>query len=319
MTCNTCQKYFGLLTRELACPKCGYSYCKSCLKYKWKVPNTGQQKKICGPCFNKSSRSNSHFTNDLTPGELTKKLEYLENPAKPPIVLYKGPSKLDELGKNLDPADKIILDRLKNLKGMRNEVGPVPTEDEIRQRLAQLRDQHFDSTNQPKNVYQADTRSDQQKADDLITEYLGALALNKNTEEAASNIDQVIQSRLDRLRGVDSSKYSNTNVMDYKEQSEEDETRKIIEEALARARLMPTTDKDSDLDEDLNKTSSEDDETECMYCNTCEDCKDLVWCHTCEKKVQCRDCFEDNHDEEQIETHKVVPYFLRPRVSSSKK
>ena len=51
-------------------------------------------------------------------------------------------------------------------------------------------------------VHKIDTRTDQQKTDDLLEEYLSALAIKKSNED----VDKDIRSRLDNLRGIDSSK-----------------------------------------------------------------------------------------------------------------
>ena len=50
MSCNTCSKSFGLITREKDCKNCGFSYCSSCLRYKQFVAKINQNVKVCGPC-----------------------------------------------------------------------------------------------------------------------------------------------------------------------------------------------------------------------------------------------------------------------------
>ena len=75
----------------------------------------------------------------------------MENPSKPPIVMYRRYSKLDKLGDGLDPIDQEIVNRLKKLK-TENLQGPPPSEDEIKRRLALLKDQDPDSFNQPAYV-----------------------------------------------------------------------------------------------------------------------------------------------------------------------
>ena len=50
MSCNTCDKSFGLVTREKDCKNCGFSYCSSCLRYKQYVAKVNQNVKVCGPC-----------------------------------------------------------------------------------------------------------------------------------------------------------------------------------------------------------------------------------------------------------------------------
>lgn len=68
------------------------------------------------------------------------RLDSLENPVKPPIVIYKHTDHWDALKKGLEPADQQIVDRLQKLKEKERNIS-VPTIDEIRQRLALLKDQ----------------------------------------------------------------------------------------------------------------------------------------------------------------------------------
>lgn len=68
-------------------------------------------------------------------------MDSLENPVKPPIVIYKHTDHWDTLKKGLEPADQQIVDRLQRLKDEELYNISVPTIDEIRQRLALLKDQ----------------------------------------------------------------------------------------------------------------------------------------------------------------------------------
>lgn len=65
--------------------------------------------------------------------------------------MYRQGSKLDKLGAGLDPADQEIVNRLKKLRNEDKEV-PLPTEDDIRRRLALLKDQDPNDVNKPINV-----------------------------------------------------------------------------------------------------------------------------------------------------------------------
>ena len=65
--------------------------------------------------------------------------------------MYKQKSKLDRLKADLDPADQKIVDRLKKLRDEDKQL-PPPTEDEIRRRLALLKDQDPDIIHEPINV-----------------------------------------------------------------------------------------------------------------------------------------------------------------------
>lgn len=64
----------------------------------------------------------------------------MENPAKPPIVMYKHINHWDKLRKGLEPVDQEIVDRLQKLKDKEKNI-PLPTVEEIKRRLALLKDQ----------------------------------------------------------------------------------------------------------------------------------------------------------------------------------
>ncbi|XP_034935229.1 abscission/NoCut checkpoint regulator isoform X2 [Chelonus insularis] len=244
MACSTCQSKFSFFTREHGCPSCGFSYCNKCLKYKWQLSSEPMQK-ICGPCYNRLAANkmdnNYKSTNDqllpstssiekhheiLAPIDVEKKLESLDNPVRPPIVMYKQ-GRWDKFKSGLDPVDQALVDRLRKLKEEDKQY-PPPTTDEIRRRLALLKDQDPDQAHT--NIYKIDTRSDQEKTEDLIQEYLETLQLSP-TKDSTESIEQ----RLNALKEIDPSKSSsNLNSSEY---DEKNVTKKLIEKALAEAAL----------------------------------------------------------------------------------
>lgn len=142
-------------------------------------------------------------------------MDSLENPVKPPIVIYKQGNRWDTLKKGLEPADQQIVDRLRKLKDKDCNIS-VPTIDEIKQRLALLKDQDPQASGSNVinvciykqcviklfgflsiifvQVNQVDTRTDQEKADDLIQEYLAEIELPTTTD-----LCKEIQMRMDFL------------------------------------------------------------------------------------------------------------------------
>lgn len=72
---------------------------------------------------------------------IIRRLENLENPAAPPIIMYKQDSKILALRSGLSPADQKLVDRLEKLKD--DGKGPPPSESEIRQRLASLKGENY--------------------------------------------------------------------------------------------------------------------------------------------------------------------------------
>ncbi|XP_001607524.2 abscission/NoCut checkpoint regulator isoform X1 [Nasonia vitripennis] len=324
MSCNNCQAKFSFFTKEVGCAKCGFSYCTKCLKYKVQLPVVGE-KKICGRCYNKMQTVAKPVTatedfsipdgldEPLAPIDITKKMESLENPARPPITMYRQGSKLDRLQVGLDPIDQEIVNRLKKLKDEDKQL-PPPTEDEIRRRLALLQDQDPDFENQPVNIHQVDTRTDQEKTDDLIKEYLEILEISK----ASGEIDTDIQARLDNLRGIDSSKHKN-DITDFEEDDDETATMKVIQKALAEATLEA---KYGDVDElvdieteqgaQCSKNTHHDDYVD--TCVLCDQTANLVMCKGCTGDLYCPVCFEDNHDDFEMHKHTTVPF--KPRKYS---
>ena len=82
---------------------------------------------------------------------LHSRLESLENPAKPPIIMYAHGGHWDKFKRGLEPADQEIVDRLRKLKGEDSEVSPPSVED-IKRRLALLKDQDPESNVKPIDV-----------------------------------------------------------------------------------------------------------------------------------------------------------------------
>lgn len=80
------------------------------------------------------------FMNSIIILDIWSRLDSLENPVKPPIVIYKHTDHWDALKRGLEPADQQIVDRLRKLKDEERNIS-VPTIDEIKQRLALLKDQ----------------------------------------------------------------------------------------------------------------------------------------------------------------------------------
>lgn len=85
------------------------------------------------------------------------RINALDNPVKPPIVIYKQ-GRWDKFKAGLDPADQAIVDRLRKLKD-EDKRPPPPTTEEIRRRLALLKDQDPDQV-QPTEVIQYISRID---------------------------------------------------------------------------------------------------------------------------------------------------------------
>ncbi|XP_003694443.1 abscission/NoCut checkpoint regulator [Apis florea] len=306
MFCNICQTKFSFFTKEVACPGCDFSCCSKCLKYKFNIPDKGV-KKICGRCFNKKNYSNksSCYNNIkmldeheelMVPVDITKKLDSLENPAKPPIVIYKHTNHWDKFKNGLEPVDQEIVERLRKLK--EEDKTTTLSVDEIRRRLALLKDEDGDINQQKINIHQVDIRTDQQKTDDLIEEYLKQLELSSSSDSVSE-----IQTRLRSLQGINK-EHSINDIND-----ENHVTNKLIAKALAEAELEKKYEENMDkLEEmeieEIKHINDEDEKPSCIMCDQTEDLEQCLGCHG---DLYCAICFEDNHDDFEMKKHKREP------------
>lgn len=314
MSCNTCQSKFSFFKKEHACPTCGFSHCSKCLKYQHNVPNKGV-KKICGRCYNKNQSINK-LSNSmesppsdssggaLAPIDITRKLDSLENPAKPPIVMYAHENHWDKFKTGMEQADQEIVDRLRKLKGEDKNI-PLPSVNEIKRRLAILKDEVPED--KQVNIHQVDRRTDQEKTDDLIKEYLERLKLSSRSDP-----DGEIEARLRALQDINNSRSNSTQSHGYNDFDDEDEhemTKKIIKKAMAEAALERKYDDVDELEEmEVESGSPNGDENEKPSCVMCEQTADLVRCTGCSGDLYCPICFEDNHDDFEMGKHKTVPF-----------
>ncbi|XP_017759338.1 PREDICTED: abscission/NoCut checkpoint regulator [Eufriesea mexicana] len=309
MSCSICQTKFSFFTREVACPGCGFSCCSKCLKYKCNIPDKGV-KKVCGRCFNKHNFTNKPACNNniemdeheepMAPVDIKKKLDSLENPGKPPIVMYKHTNHWDKFKNGLEPADQEIVERLRKLK--EEDKTTALSVDEIKRRLALLKDEDPDANQCKSNIHQVDTRTDQQKTDDLIQEYLQQLELSSGSDSVGE-----IQARLRSLQDINDKprKYSANDVDD----DEKHVTKKLIAKALAEAELEKKYEEDVDeLEEmeveDVKHTDDEDEKPSCVMCDQTENLERCLGCHG---DLYCTVCFDDNHDDFEMKKHKREP------------
>ncbi|XP_033336619.2 abscission/NoCut checkpoint regulator [Megalopta genalis] len=325
MSCNICQAKFSFFTKEVACPGCGYSHCGKCLKYKCTIPD-GRVAKVCGRCYNNYNSvkkvnsldrtAMSHEQEEsLALVDITKKLDSLENPAKPPIVMYKHANHWDKFKSGLEPVDQVIVDRLRKLK--EKDKSSALSVDEIRKRLALLKDEDPGGAGNSKtNIHLVDLRTDQQKTDDLIQEYLSQLELTSGSDPISE-----IHSRLRSLRGLSNihERHSDEITDDDDDDGNDEETRitkKLIAKALAEAALEKQYEEDIDELEDMEVDTSKrvykedkeakDEDEEKPTCVMCDESRNLEKCLGCYGDLYCSACYENNHDESEMKKHKKI-------------
>lgn len=129
----------------------------------------------------------------LSKSSLEKSLQMISPPQQAPITIYPGPAAGMA---NLSKADLEIAQRLENLR--KSHIAEVPTEEEMASRLAHLKGLPEDHYVKPSIVHQQpDTRTDGQKADDLVAQAMSEVSLEAKVAKA----DDELEARLARLRG----------------------------------------------------------------------------------------------------------------------
>ncbi|XP_049785119.1 abscission/NoCut checkpoint regulator isoform X2 [Schistocerca cancellata] len=330
MSCRGCASNFGFFRKEVGCPNCGFSYCAKCLKYKVIVPKLGTSHHlVCQDCY-KKLENHQHIGSSepvLPPSQaVIKSLESLENPAKPPIIVYVQDQRLKNLKHGMTSVDREILNRLEKLREERKQQ-PAPNEEEIARRLATLKGQDPDYMQaiSRKQVYMIpDTRTDIEKTHDLVKQFMEEDELAAKLEKPEDEITR----RLAILRG------KQDNSQKQQEKTLEGGTDTAVSEDNPDALLAKLTSEMSDAGEakDLSERmkklsvkkkmsidgSSSDDEEEiteevikrdtelpwCIICN--EDATKR--CHGCNGDLYCDRCYAEGHDVWDMKEHKTSPF-----------
>lgn len=296
MSCTHCSTKFNFFHKELGCSNCGISLCSNCLKQKCIIPSKGSGLfKVCNPCYKKLTTEANTSNVIYPPDKYLKRLENLENPAAPPITVYKDDPRLSKLKDGLSSADQDIADRLAKLK----EKQTVPPSDtEIRERLAKLKGSNIDFSKETKLNYAPDMRSDQEKVDSLLEEFGSEININKFYDPS----NDLIQ-RLVALKGEKTKEPEPKITYDADIDSEEEIdkiTRKIVGEVSLDERCPIDTFKKS-TDDDLRSSP------ELPWCVICNN--DAVYrCLDCSNDLYCSSCNTEIHKSWGETDHKIVPY-----------
>ncbi|CAG7837316.1 unnamed protein product [Allacma fusca] len=315
MSCHGCSGAFGFLNRERGCPQCGFAYCKKCLRFKAQVE--GKSLNVCKRCYeisnagasgNKLERSLS-FTEAVHVIKAMNRLESLENPARPPIVLYSEDAKPDveSLRVGLSPQDQALVDRLANLRNSQNNrrKSGDPAED-IAQRLAHLRGEDPEAAASLRKMNPLLMSNRKQETDDDLLERVSREAdMDQRYKE---NLTTDIEERLRRLRGETinpptSGELGSSDAMDVAphdedELTEEQQVQKIIDRFKAEVEIEKTTgvDDDQSCEINLDVSSEEEDLQDDQICRIC-DARASLSCKECDGDVFCAGCFQEFHRE----------------------
>lgn len=307
MSCNHCSIKFNFFHKEMGCANCGLSFCNKCLKQKCKIPDKGNSEQhVCRLCYNKLTSPSVSTTSSnviIPPDVFIKRLESLENPAAPPITVYKQDKKIQALRSGLSEADQKLVDRLEKLKESK---GVPPSDSEIRQRLAVLKGEN-EYVEGPSSKAQLLTKETPQTADSLLEQFI-----NEEDIELSHNPQEGIEARLATLReqGVRPNEgpyISNLHDSGSSEEEINKITRKIMDEVALEDRCAESTRKlegksETNDEDELRKSSPE--LPWCVLCNN--DAK--FRCYDCGGDLYCNECNIEAHKNWGDTDHKVVPY-----------
>lgn len=182
-------------------------------------------------------------------------------------------------------------------------------EDDIQKRLANLKGVEFkeNSSSGNKIFVTPDTRSEQEKIDDLLKQFVEEKAIDTEVEPTQTGTIEDIEKRLAALRGQDLDK--TRHQIEQIEETEEEEADRTMKQYLEEAKLEEIV-----LDPDEQELISsippapgqKKDLEELPFCEICnEDAS--IRCLECEN-LFCNSCYKEFHDEEDYKTHQTKPY-----------
>ena len=182
-------------------------------------------------------------------------------------------------------------------------------EEDIQKRLAELKGVEFKVPTNSKIHVAPDTRSEQEKIDDLLKQFVEEKAIDDEAKPELSEIGTVedIERRLAALRGQDLDKTKQQ--IEQTEETEAEEIARTMKQYLEEAKL-----EDIVLDPDEQELISsippapgqKKDLEELPFCEICNEDASLR-CLECEN-LFCASCFREFHDEEDYKSHKTKPY-----------
>ncbi|KAG5670525.1 hypothetical protein PVAND_000783 [Polypedilum vanderplanki] len=303
--CNTCSKPFGFFNRELGCVKCNRVFCKKCLCYK--LPDALNPKKtilVCLRCFKLAN--DSSLANDKTKPKVEELLELKPEesvPIEENVLLQPMTTTNNENKNRLDTSIKPD----NHKKEISNEEDNL---DDIHRRLANLKGVDYKPEPANKILFSTDTRSEQEKIDDLLTQFFEEKNIDaqSSTNDIKSGTVDDIERRLAALRGQDIDKLKTQIDQDAPEETEQEEIDRTLLQYVEEAKLPDFT-LDTDEKEFLNSIPKNDDKKSIEELPFCEICNEdaVLRCLECEN-LFCHSCFLEFHDEEDYKTHKTKPY-----------
>ncbi|CAL8080733.1 unnamed protein product [Orchesella dallaii] len=323
MSCHGCAETFGFLKKECGCPKCGFSYCKKCLRFAVQDPGTKKQLSVCFKCHHDATQSPKK--EPMVVINAIHRLESMDDPAKPPITVYRQPARqvrLQELKRGLSVEDQHILERLESLKkdddllvrssASQRRRTSEKIEEEIAERLARLKGEEYIPESDNRAAVLKNVKP--QTEEDIIAKFSAEVEMDSKYE---AGVVRDIEERLARLKGEPAAGQSSSqapsqspkfSLEDLEEVSDEDQVKlimqKIQDELALEKRTGVELSQDMEVDHgDVENQSvsqplesDEDDDIDVdELCGICSEKRATLKCDECDGDIFCKACFHELH------------------------
>lgn len=256
--CYRCASKFGMFKKEIACQKCGYGFCKKCIPHLVKS-QTGDIP-VCEKCFQAQAAQKSKGMNSQPESS---KYDVPENFKKRVAALQEKESKVSpstisqtersKVTANMSPADRDIAERLEKLKeSKRQAAGPIPSAEDMEERLRVLKGLPAKAENNPSNAvfHPKDTRTSHEQSQDLITQITDEVKLDNNLKGS---------SEPDEPSGEDG---ASVQTSDDPTKSLEEEIKSVMDEANQELKMAQEgKERDKEMEERLAKLHGMDVQT----------------------------------------------------------
>ena len=207
--CAGCTNKYGFFEHPRLCPECRRQFCQSCLPH---LPPDSKKKKKTEPLISVNPCVYCIKQKGINQVEEAKILEnfeerfYKHSHTEPPIQtkihqdITKGvPPNEGNVSYRLSEKDRALEERLKKLKESSNPQ-PSRSEDEIRDRVAELRGENSPGSSHSPPVTRGNTQVEQ--ARDLIDKTTDEIKIDEKLDETRSKKDEELARRLQALKGI---------------------------------------------------------------------------------------------------------------------
>lgn len=204
---------------------------------------------------------------------------------------------------------------MQNLKSEDNK--NLPTDEDISTRLADLKGTPQKNYNYSDLLVSKDHRTEKEKIDDLLKQFVDETAIDSNASRPSSNPIDEIEKRLAALRGTEYKRNDTTPSDNENEVEDDDEAAsKIVNRFLEEVNLpnVPVDEHEREFFASLPKPSEATEELPwCTICN--EDA--LIRCKGCDGELFCKTCFKEVHDDEEYKNHSTESYSAPPKFKEN--